>query len=217
LLGIVVAYLIFWFCSVPDPRFTTPILPLLSVVTAYAIEGAIGYLGWWKKVSRPAFLIAGFLLLITPGWVYAIRALPSHLPPDIPINAEQRENFLTKNLPSYPVYKFLNQRHGSDYTVYTIFNQNMTYYADGLLICALFVPGGQANIFAGDPRDGKLVDGPSLHRFLESLGVDYLLIETYRGALQLPPDNFFRDHFKLVYEQPQLQLYQLSPLTTTEK
>lgn len=207
LLGVVLAFWVFWFCTLPDPRFIMPILPLLSIVTAVAFEGALSSVlpVLQKLFSGRALAVAGFVLLIPPGWNYAVRANPGSLP----VTQEQRDAFLTRELPTYPAFQYLNRSRGTHYTVYTLYNARMTYYADGRLIAAIFVPGRYRNVFEGDSKVGRLRDGQSLYQMMRGLGVDYFMVETNQFPVSLPQDNVFKGRFKLVYEQPHLQVFEL--------
>jgi hypothetical protein len=122
LLGFVVAYLICWYCTIADTRYIIPILPGLSVATAAALEKSLSYVtssrrpdcqAMRTRLNQPALVAASFVLLITPGWIYAYHSVPG----PFPVTSKQRNTFVTGNMPSYPAYKFLNELRGKDYTV----------------------------------------------------------------------------------------------------
>jgi hypothetical protein len=58
--------------------------------------------------------------------------------------------------------------------------------------------------------------GRSLYEALAGLGTEYFLIAPDRYQGPLPDDEFFRDHFKLVYTNANAMLFQLIS-TSTEK
>lgn len=213
LLAMAGAYILYWFLTIRDLRYFAPALPLLSVAAAATLDEFTKVLSrWWKWPSyRPSYKLVttvGFVALISYGWLYAAYSFYNR--DRLPVSQEERDAFLTRQLPAYPAYQFLNRLRGADYTVYALFNHKMTYYADGRFISALFAPGGYASIFDGDYRNGKLVEGEALYRKLKGLGADYLLVETDAVQVKLPPDNFFKTRFRLIYEQPHLQLFELT-------
>jgi hypothetical protein len=219
LLGCVVAYLICWYCTIADTRFVIPILPVLSVATAAALEKSLRYVtSSWRSsfqamktlLNRRALAASSFVLLITPGWIYAYHSVPG----PFPVTGKQRNTVVTANMPSYPAYKLLNELRGKDYTVFTLMESNMTYYADGLFIAALFSPGGYRRVFgenfSGNFSGQRLIEGRTLYQRLKELRVDYLIVDMNNPAAVLPEDNFFKERFKLIYEQPRLMLFELT-------
>ncbi len=207
LLGLILAFLIFWFCTLPDMRFIVPILPLLSIVTAVAIEHVLHHKFPYvqKRISGPLLAVAGFIVLISPGWTYAVIKSPG----PVPVTQKQRDFWLAGQLPAYPALQYLNRLKGRNYTVYTLFSHKMAYYAEGRLVAAIFVPGGYTNVFDGDYREGKLIGGRPLYQTLRRLGADYFMLETDEVPVKLPQDNFFKERFKLAYERSHLQLFEL--------
>ncbi|MGE0128521.1 MAG: phospholipid carrier-dependent glycosyltransferase [Blastocatellales bacterium] len=212
LLGFIVVYFLYWGCTVPDVRYVLPLLPVLSVATAAALDISLRYFfsrwasGWRARVEKPVWAAAMCVIFITPSWLYAARSYPGRFP----VTSEQRDTFLTNNMPSYPAYKFLNGQRGKSYTVYALMDSSMTYYADGHFIVALFGPSGFRRVFDSDSIGNKLVDGQTLYRRLKELDVNYFVVDVKNAAAILPEDNFFKERFKLIYEQPGLMLFELT-------
>jgi len=210
LFGLACAYILFWFFTIRDMRYLAPAIPLLSLATAAVLERFSNYLApLWKwpgyKAAMPTLFAATLILLSSPGWLYAGYSLYAQKRERPPVTDEQRDAFLTRNLPAYPAYQFLNRLKGRDYTVFALFDQRLTYYADGRFIAAMLAPGGYKKVFDGN----RVVDGQTLYRDLKEMDVNYFVFQNQKIPARLPEDEFFKERFKLIYEQPNLQIFEL--------
>lgn len=198
------AYVLFWFGSVQVVRYLMPVLPLLGLLAATALVWALSHLP--LRLGRAmaaslALLIAGILVL--PGWSFAANlVLKRGVPPTTPT---ERHEYLAQALPSYPAYRLLNEGNRSQYRVYALFDENMAYFADGTFMGDWFGPARYSRVTEsiGDSRE--------LYRELRRLGADYFLVQTVRYGLrvELPDDAFFRGHFRLLYAQGTVVLFEL--------
>ena len=190
-------YTVLWFYTVQDLRYLVPTLPLLSLVTAVALERMSG----WLTGRRVAAL--GFLILVAPAPLYA--AFRMHVQGALPVTQEQRNEYLTRWLPSYPAYRFINRLKGKNYSLFVLYDNNMAYYADGV-----FMGGsGKADYSQVIEDDRRLVNGQTLYDRLKALGVSHFLVDEHERQVELPQDLFFREHFQLIFELPLLQLFEL--------
>jgi hypothetical protein len=98
----------------------------------------------------------------------------------------------------------LNELKGRKYTLYALFDERMAYFADGQFIGDHFGLAKYSLVL------DKITDGQRLYDELKRLGADYFLIRTDLVRVGLPQDEFFKSRFKLIYESPETQLFELS-------
>jgi hypothetical protein len=199
LFAIVLAYTLFWFSTAQILRYLVPILPLLSLAVSASFENGLRRLApdrvLWLKKGIASFIF--LIILSSPGWLYAIYKMGKEGYP--PYTKEQREAYLTERLPTYPAYRYLNQRKGSRYSVYALFDENMAYFADGIFMGDWFGPGRFERV------SSQLSDPQALHRELRNLGADHLLVKRDKLKIDLGP------YFKLIYEDEHAQLFEILP------
>ncbi|MEK6409359.1 MAG: glycosyltransferase family 39 protein [Acidobacteriota bacterium] len=206
LLTIGAAFTLYWFFAVQDPRHLMPALPLLSLATAASFDSLL--LRWpspQRLTSHKLATILGALLLLAPGWAWTLLRLRERGP--LPVSAQQRDAYLTRELPSYPAYKLLNDLKGRDYRLYALRDERMAYFADGVFMGDHFGPAKYTRIL--DHMD----DSQRLYDELRSLKADYFLVRNDLARVTLPHDAFFQSRFKLVYEQAGILLFELTPVT----
>lgn len=200
LLAVVVAYTLGWSMLLHDLRYLLPAVPVLGVAVATAADVLFARFPFrvrWVHGALPT--LAGVVLILYPGWLYAYDY---HNTPLV-VTPEQRAAYLKEWLPSYSAHEFLNARRGRAYTVYALFNENMAYYKDGTSMGDWFGPERYSEV-------RYLRRGRPLFTKLKSLGADHLLIATDRFPYQPPEDEFFRSHFTLIYSDTFVSIYELS-------
>lgn len=203
LLALVLIFVLFWLTSASLPRYLLPVLPLVCLATAASLILFIKRISFLRNATENnliVFLIA--LLIILPGWLFAAIKVHKRLP--LPTDQQQRDVFLSQQLDTYPIYKFLNEQRGKNYKVYAYFDSNMAYYADGKFMGDWFGPARFQDVL------DNMQSGETLFRKLKDLEADYFLVRT-NGELKatLPNDDFFRANFKPVLITPQAVLYEL--------
>ncbi|HZF10293.1 MAG TPA: phospholipid carrier-dependent glycosyltransferase [Thermoanaerobaculia bacterium] len=176
----------------PDARYLLPILPLLSLALAAALD---------RLPLSPRGGIALAVLLLLPGGLYAIYRVALQGAP--PVTSAARDHYLAARLPLYPAVAWLNREGGSDSTVYAFFAEDMTYFAQGTLLGDWHGPARFAELLPdlGDPE--------ALWRHLRSLGVDFLLVPRDRGDLRLPESPAWSRRFRPVYADPHARVFAL--------
>jgi 4-amino-4-deoxy-L-arabinose transferase-like glycosyltransferase len=203
LLTIVVAFTLFWFFSIQVMRYLLPALPLLSLAAGASLDSILRWGSAVRKLTDYKLIIAlGFGVLIYPGWNYARLSVAGRGP--LPVTQQQRDRYLTSRLPSYPLYKLLNNMGRQNYKVYALFDENMAYFVDGVYMGDWFGPASYARIVE------QFSDGRALYDELKSLGADYLLINNLRFREVLPRDSFFRENFTLIDAQGNALLFDLN-------
>ena len=197
------AFLLFWSFSSQVLRFLLPAIPIMSVAAAASFDLLLGWIPFTRKLrSHWIVVLIVFLVPVSVGWRYADATLKANGP--IPVTQEQRDNYLAAQFPSYPAHKLLNNLKGQSYTLYSMQDENLAYFVDGVYKGDYFGPARYARIW------GKLNDGQLLYSELKSMGADYFLVNNQRMKIDLPQDGFFRSHFKPLYEGGTIHLFELT-------
>ncbi len=203
MLVVVLVYAAFWVSEAPVTRYLLPVLPLYALVTAAAVIDGVGWLDQRRKPSwSPTVVtVVGCAILVASGWLYAVYKVAQW--GALPVTAAQRDAFLEQRLPSYDVYRLLNARSGSHYTVYALFDENMRYYADGAFLGDTFGPERYARVTS------KLSDSRALFEELRAMGTTYFVVRYLDGPVPLPQDSFFQQHFHLLHQSDQEAVFEL--------
>lgn len=197
------AFFLFWSFSSQVLRFLLPAIPIMSVAAAASFDMILGWIPVTRRLRSHWFVVLMvFAVLAYPGWRYSEATLKANGP--IPVSQEQRDNYLTGVFPSYPAHKLLNSLKGPNYTLYSMQDENLAYFVDGVYKGDYFGPARYARIW------DKLTDGQLLYRELKSMGADYFLVNNQRMRIDLPQDSFFLSHFKPLYEGGTVHLFELT-------
>lgn len=191
----VLAYTIFWFVFAPLLRYLQPIVPLWSLATAAAVDRLAG-----KVRLRPAGLLliaaaAGGLLLWQSREQYSFRYNR------LPVTDVQRDIYLGR-FPSYPCFEWLNRHQGEDYRVYSLGEEYMGYFADGVRLGDVVGPGRYADL--------DLTSAKGLHGSLRRLRVDYLMESRSDQLAPLQTDPHFSRYFRVVCGNAYARLWLLT-------
>ena len=200
LCAVIGVYLLVWFFGSQEMRYLVAVFPLISLGFAAALTTLL-QAAPVRRLGPPVLVtVIVFAVVAYPGWRHGlVWARTFGLPPVTPVD---RDRFLSRRLPTYPAYRFLNARNGQHYALYAFEDQFMAYYCDGTFMGDIAGPGRYARVKA------RFGDGRALYGELRSLGADYLLIPT-EGDRPLE-DQFFRSHFRLVYGRPGVQVFEIA-------
>jgi hypothetical protein len=182
-----------------DSRYLVPILPLASL----AAGGAAVRLLPRAEGTRRAAAVSLCVLCFLPAWCYGIYRIVRQGP--IPVTAEAREAYLTRRVPLYAALDHLNRSHGSRYTVYGLWSEQMAYYARGRFLGDWFGPYRYHDIALTTHSAAEL------HRKLRAVGAGYLLVPTAGRGLPVPEDAAFARRFRPVYADPNARVFELAP------
>lgn len=199
------AYTLFWFSTVQVVRYLLLVVPLLSLAAAMALGRLLSWLpGSQRRVTRTLVAVAVSVIFVSVAWSTAAQTLPKQRPP---ITQLERRTYLEGMLEAYPVFEFLNQVRGSDYSVYSLSGANMAYFADGRFMGDWFGPARYSPILA------SLSDPQSLYSALRDLGANYFVanLEDFWSDRvdQVLDDPFLSGHMKLIYARPHDLLFQI--------
>jgi Dolichyl-phosphate-mannose-protein mannosyltransferase len=202
LLALTIAYVIFWLLTVRDSRFLVPVLPLLGLATMGSLTLLLAKLPWPRKpFLHHGITIIGIVVLMYPGWKYGVKQQAERGP--IPVNQTERDNYLSRQLQSYPAHRLLNSLGGSNYVLYTMQDENLAYFSNGTQKGDYFGPSSYSRIW------DKLDNGQLLYHELKSMGANYFLVNNDRRKLDLPRDIFFESHFKPLYQEKNVRLFEI--------
>lgn len=198
-----IAYTIFWFYGYQFARYLVPAIPLLCLATAASVDllltGLARVISWAGSCVVTALLCGA---LLYPSWYYDARKV--RWEGFVPTTKAERDSYLAARHPSYPVYKFLNDKVGIDYRVFALDDVKMTYFADGTFLGDAYGEARRSRVTA------KMQSGEELFRELSEMSVGYLVVNYDVENFKLPQDAFFERHFRKVFSAKNAVLYELS-------
>lgn len=210
LLILCLVYTVFWFYAGQILRYLLPMLPFLCLATAAAFDGLLLRLFPAKRwANAKGAVIAGAFILAFSGWQHGVRHWREH--GAFPVTAAERDAYLSLHLPSYPAYSLLNSLGEGNVRLYSLHDENMSYYVNGETRGDWFGPARYARILS------RMGDGASLYNELAALGVNYFLVNTTRFKVPLPADQFFQDNFETIYVRGGITLFKLAKETTGDR
>ncbi len=199
LILLIAVYGLFWLTTVRDLRFLVAGMPAINVALAAALAR------WRPFQLAPRFrslaMLLGAVLLLAPGVLYAGYKILEQ--GSLPVNREQRGAYLTRQVPGYPAVAAMNELEGRDYTVYTLYGENLRYYADGRFLGDWFGPARFSRI------EAVLGDSRALAHELRSWGACFFLVRHPRPHELMPADAYFHRSFRLESERAGFALYRL--------
>ena len=195
------AYTIFWFFTAQILRYLIPVVPLYCAIVS---AGAGRFL---RRSVSPKILPAGSALLaivlFLPPLYFALQfAGTLGLPPSTP---GERDRFLDKRLPSHGAVRFLNERAGNAYTLYSYHDPQMAYFASGEFRGDFFGPWRYSRIEGAlNAREDTLLTA------LRELGADYLLIRDDSSGCGCREEWLTRRFVVPYYRSPGVALFRVS-------
>ncbi len=206
LVMLAVAYGLFWLTTVRDLRFLVIVMPALNIALAAVLAGWTSRLEGRWSLRAPAGLPQLVTPLVTlglliPGPLYAGYKLWEYGWP--PTGSAQREVFLSQQVVGYSAVAAMNRSEGRDYTVYSLYGENLRYYAEGRFLGDWFGPARYSRV------EAVLGDSRQLADELEDLGACFFLLRHPRGRGLLPSDAFFDQHFRPITTDDDVVLFRL--------
>ncbi len=199
--------IIAWFLSSQLVRYLLPIIPIMSILSAFVIVYLFHLFSSKIKISRPhvfrkiklnktiySLCVTAFIFILL---IFAMQKKP------IPVNAEMRENYLSQKLAYYDLFQAIKKY--PEMRSYQLGFEEGFYYANGLMMGDWF---GTARY-----RDTLKYshDIEALRAHFENLNVHFLLVNKQRE----PFKQFYIDTQTVlkeyrVFENQHGIIYQLS-------
>ena len=179
-------------------RYILPILPFLTIL---AVTGIRNGTEWLASRRQSALRLAGravpfaIALLIAANFFYLGNQFADVRPLSYILGEESRDEFLTRQVGSYPATNFINRNLPADAVVYLLYLSGRGYYLDREYIHHV---GLETAIVKAMARSSA--DADTLKAFLRSLGGTHLLVrdELLMKALE---DNFPAETVRDVLEK----------------
>lgn len=200
LMVIPIVYGLTWVSQSSVVRYGLEALPYVALLGGLGISGLVRTLGRWlaattirrhgKSFLRGVTSVLA-LLLLSAGLKYTSSfVLGNGLPP---LSAKGANGYFSSRLPTYSLYQYLNQRFGSHYTVYGVFDERMTYFPNGVHIGDWFGPGSYFRVLGRQLGRDPNFSSARFHTRLIRLGVQYLVIPSSAYYLEKAPGfaNYF--------------------------
>lgn len=115
---------LFWASSAQQIRYLIPLLPLLSLLT-----GAIIARYRNRRVTF-ALLLCIVAASLTFNGYHIIRDFMKISPLRAAVGIESRDEFLSRTLPHYPMYRFVNRNLPPDARVFLLYMKNFTFLCE---------------------------------------------------------------------------------------
>ncbi|MDA8124818.1 MAG: glycosyltransferase family 39 protein [Deltaproteobacteria bacterium] len=118
------AAFLFWASSAQQIRYLFPLLPLLSILVGFILTSYTD--------RKPVFflivaIIAGSLAF---NGYHIAREYMKIRPLPVALGLESRDAFLTRLIPVYPMYRYVNQELPSESRIFLSYMKNFTYLCD---------------------------------------------------------------------------------------
>ena len=105
-------------------RYILPIVPPLVILLVYGIHNI------YLRIAHPSLLAGGVILLLALNGTYLWRYFQEVSPLEYLQGKESREAYLTRQLPEYPAFQYINQKLPSAARIYLIFIGRRAYYCE---------------------------------------------------------------------------------------
>jgi 4-amino-4-deoxy-L-arabinose transferase-like glycosyltransferase len=201
---LVYAYLVFVYLLAPQMRYLLVVLPLVALMAGQTADWVRLWPQWLRQ--RQLWLGGLVLLFLLMSWPFAARRLQQSWPAaQLPVTTTQREAYFSTLHPAYGAYQWLNRERGSDYVLYAFGQERLTYFANGIVMGDLFGPAAYRLVLENQQNSA------ALFQVLRRLGAEYFLVDDNPQLKPMARDEFFATHFKPIFQQGAVVLYQLLP------
>lgn len=105
-------------------RYILPIVPPLVMLLVYGIHNI------YLRIAHPSMLAGGVILLSVLNGAYLWKYFEEVSPLEYLQGKESREAYLSRQLPEYPAFLYINQKLPSAARIYLIFIGRRAYYSE---------------------------------------------------------------------------------------
>jgi hypothetical protein len=146
-------------------RYILPIVPPLVVLLAYGVFNV------YLRIKRPAFLFVGLLAFAILNGAYLWNYSESLSPLNYLLGRESRDDYLTRRLPGYSTFQFINRNLAGSAKIYLLFVGRRAYYCER----DYFHDGGELPGFLlGAVQSAK--DASQIETVLKGKGITHLMV-----------------------------------------
>jgi hypothetical protein len=189
-------------------RYLVPILPALVILLVYGIHNV------YLRVASPKCLVAVVVGLLAVNGIYVVSYLLRVFPAAYVLGRESREAYLTRTLPEYPIFQYLNQNLPDSARVYLVFVGRRAYYCRR----SYFYDGGELpwvllQAIRGAEKPERIASGLKVHNLTHLLVREDLLEKFLLDNLAPKKVSLWRSfqerRLKAVYHHRGFSLYQI--------
>ena len=105
-------------------RYVLSIVPPLVILLVYAVFNI------YTRIKRPAILFAGLLLCAAWHGAFLWKYVASAAPWPYLVGAESRDGYLSRMLPDYPTFNYINRETPANAKIYLLFIGRRAYYCE---------------------------------------------------------------------------------------
>jgi len=156
-------------------RYILPILPFATILAVMGIRNALEWMQLRWGVSYGAAVgavAAGVALLIAANLFYLGNLYAGIRPLPYILGQESRDDFLSRQVGSYPAVAFINRSLPGDAVVYILYVSGRGYYLDREYIHHVGLESAIVKAMGGSSENAE-----TLSAFLRSLGGTHLLVQ----------------------------------------
>jgi hypothetical protein len=176
-----------YFSAVIRARYILPVIPFLAILSVMGINNLFGWISEKSRTFRNVGIVGIFAVLtvfLLPNVLYMKNYVDTVRPFGYLLGKETRDEFLTRNVASYAVMRYINENLPRDSKIFLMFTGRRGYYLDRSYYCERSFG---MNTAKGIVEASKSKEG--LQSYLNSLGCTHILI---RSDLF---DKYLRDNF----------------------
>jgi 4-amino-4-deoxy-L-arabinose transferase-like glycosyltransferase len=166
---------LFWAVSAQQIRYLIPVFPPLAV--------AVGYVIGCFRNRKPIFVL--LMLLVSIGVCvngYSVSTELAKIKPYRYLTGkENREAFLSRVIPAYPMFRYINTKLPADAKIFFIYMRNLGYLCDRAYYSDSIIESYTIQQILGRPQAPE-----AAHRFLREQGFTHVL---YDGNYVIGPES----------------------------
>jgi hypothetical protein len=206
------------FLTVPRVRYILPVVPFLAILAVMGMKGLVDRFNNSRGLTPRIGLIGTFLvaiILVGCNGLYLKEYFNTIQPIRYILNQETKDEFLARNLGSYPAMRYVNENLPASAKIFLIFLAGRGYYLDRAYYHELSFGMAAINSMVKCARSA-----PDFKAYLESLGCTHILVrnslfekylqDNFQKEVVLRFLGFTRLYWKTIYESNGYTVYEIS-------
>ena len=200
LMAIVAFYFLCWFTIAQVMRYLLPVVPVLCIATALAVDWLLERLDRFCHLRQSLLTAVVSYALLVPGLTYAQQELRTR--GHLPLTPEDRASSVLRRRPAIAALSIAN---AAPAPLYSLFGTDSAYYYNGLFMGDYVGPGRFTQVF------NALANGETLYTALHRLNAHYFLVNWRKVSMPvLPYDAKFDRRFQQLFANASVELYRLN-------